>query len=290
MTDRDARLIVVTGASGAGLSTALKILEDSAVKAVDNLPLAMIDDLVDIELGKGGRSLAVGFDARTTGFSPDAARTLVERLRGAFDKRFTLVFIEASRDDLMRRFNATRRQHPLGEGLDLAAAVKADLARMADLAPLADIRLDTSGARPADLRLQLLAGLGIEALAPVQVRVLSFSYRRRIPEFSDIVMDMRFADNPYWQHGLAGRDGRDKKVAAFLDGDKSAAAVMADFKSMLDRMLPRVSHEGRPVLSIAFGCTGGRHRSVWAAEKAAGWLREAGHGVEVVHRDIDVVR
>jgi UPF0042 nucleotide-binding protein len=286
MDDASPRLILVTGASGAGLSTALNILEDCGIKAVDNLPLAMIDTLVAMEVEAGRRSLAIGLDARTTGFSVGAVETLVGNLRRKFPDQFKAVYLTASQDDLLRRFNATRRQHPLAASGSLAQAIVADLDRMDDIAPLADLRLDTSNTKPSDLRQSLLAGLGIEEAFQISLRLLSFSYRRRIPDHSDMVIDMRFAENPHWVAALRKQDGRDDAVAAFLNEDDKAVAVLESLKSMLTEMLPRMSREGRPLLTIAFGCTGGQHRSVWATETMAAWFRENGYLVKVAHREL----
>lgn len=286
MDDKTPRLILVTGASGAGLSTALNILEDSGIKAVDNLPLAMIDTLVAMEVETGGHSLAIGLDARTTGFSVGAVETLVSNLRRKFPDHFTAVYLAASQDDLLRRFNATRRQHPLAGSGSLADAIAADLDRMDDIAPLADVRLDTSSTKPSDLRQSLLASLGIEEAFQISLRLLSFSYRRRIPDHSDMVIDMRFAENPHWVDALRRQDGRDDAVAGFLNEDDKAITVLGSLKVMLTEMLPRMSREGRPLLTIAFGCTGGQHRSVWAVETMAVWLRENGYTVKVAHREL----
>ena len=280
------RLILVTGASGAGLSTALKILEDCGLAAVDNLPLAMIDALVALEVETGGRSLAIGLDARTTGFTVEAVETLVRNLRRKFPDSFTVIHLSASHDDLLRRFNATRRQHPLSETGVLADAIAADLDRMTEIAPHADIEIDTSGAKPSDLRQALVSRLGMAESFQVQIRLLSFSYRRRIPDHSDIVIDMRFAENPHWVASLRKLDGRDEVVADFLNDESVAVGVLESFKSMLGEMLPRMSREGRPILTVAFGCTGGQHRSVWAAESVSAWLREQGHSVKLTHREL----
>jgi UPF0042 nucleotide-binding protein len=286
MNDDTSRLILVTGASGAGLSTALNILEDSGIKAVDNLPLAMIDTLVAMEVEAGGYSLAIGLDARTTGFSVGAVETLVSNLRRKFASRFTAIYLAASQDDLLRRFNATRRQHPLAASGSLTDAIAADLDRMENIAPLADIRLDTSGTKPSDLRQSLLASLGIAEAFQINLRLLSFSYRRRIPDHSDMVIDMRFAENPHWVAGLRTQDGRNDEVAGFLNDDETAMSVLNSLRAMLAEMLPRMSREGRPLLTIAFGCTGGQHRSVWAVETMASWLRDEGYGVKVAHREL----
>lgn len=289
MTDQQPRLILVTGASGAGLSTALDIIEDYGVKAVDNLPLAMIDSLVALEVEAGGRSLAVGLDARTTGFSEEAIDRLFRNLRKKFGERFTTVFIAASRDDLLRRFNATRRQHPLHEaGRPLPESIAVDLERMDRVSPLADIHIDTSGVRPADLRQALLSKLGMAEEYQVKIKLISFSYRRRLPDHSDIVIDMRFASNPHWAAELRKHDGRDRPVADYLQADSAAMAVIDSLKAMLGEMLPRMSEEGRPLLTIGFGCTGGRHRSVWAAESMSAWLMASGYEVDVTHRELQV--
>ncbi|MEC7588471.1 MAG: RNase adapter RapZ [Pseudomonadota bacterium] len=288
LNDDRQRLILVTGASGAGLSTALDILEDSGINAVDNLPLAMIDTLVALEVETGRRSLAMGLDARTTGFSAETTETLVRNLRKKFGDRFTTVFITASHDDLLRRFNATRRQHPLHDGaMSLADAISADLDRMEKVAPLADLHIDTSGAKPSDLRQALLSKLGMADDFQVNVRLISFSYRRRIPDHSDLVIDMRFADNPYWVTELRSFDGRDEPVAAFLQADEAASSVVSSLKGILAEMLPRMTREGRPLMTIAFGCTGGRHRSVWAVETVAAWLAAEGYDVESTHRELE---
>lgn len=286
MDAKKPKLILVTGASGAGLSTALSILEDAGLTAVDNLPLALIDNLVALEVESGGRSLAIGLDARTTGFSADAVETLVRNLRRRFGDDLTTVFIGASQDDLIRRFNATRRQHPLaGEGT-LAEAVAADMMRMNDVSPLADLHIDTSGAKPADLRAVLLSGVGMEAEVPVQIHLISFSYRRRLPDHSDLVVDMRFAENPHWVAELRPYDGRDPQIVAFLEADEGAVRVLDSFKTILNEMLPRLAREGRPLATIAFGCTGGRHRSVWASESIAAWLRAQDYNVSLTHREL----
>ena len=286
MDAKKPKLILVTGASGAGLSTALSILEDAGLTAVDNLPLALIDNLVALEVESGGRSLAIGLDARTTGFSADAVETLVRNLRRRFGDDLTTVFIGASQDDLIRRFNATRRQHPLSSEGTLAEAVAADMMRMNDVSPLADLHIDTSGAKPADLRAVLLSGLGMEAAVPVQIHLISFSYRRRLPDHSDLVVDMRFAENPHWVAELRPYDGRDPQIVAFLEADEGAVRVLDSFKTILNEMLPRLAREGRPLATIAFGCTGGRHRSVWASETIAAWLRAQDYNVSLTHREL----
>ena len=179
------KLVLVTGVSGAGHSTALKILEDYGFAAVDNLPLALVDPLIALEVETGGRSIAIGLDARTSGFEADAVALLVHHLAKSLGDGFKMLFITADHVDLMRRYNATRRQHPLGQDLDLDAAVRADMRRMSDVEAFADIVIDSSGLAPADLRRAMLEALELNEAAPMPVHVLSFSYRHGLPETAD---------------------------------------------------------------------------------------------------------
>lgn len=285
-TSIDIHLVLVTGVSGAGNSTALKILEDSGWAVVDNLPLALIDPLIAMEVETAGRKLAIGLDARTSGFDIDPVKRLVENVRGRLGNAVRLVFLTASPQDLNRRYNATRRQHPLAPHLDLADAIDHDAKRMQAVAALADISIDTTGLAPADLRRQLLISLEIESNSPIPVKLQSFSYRHGVPESADIVLDMRFAQNPHWAEGLRMQTGMDDDIDSFLKADEAVQTVIKHFKAMLTPMLARMSAEGRAQISIAFGCTGGRHRSVWAAEHIRQWLIENGHQASIIHREL----
>jgi len=171
--------------------------------------------------------------------------------------------------------------------LSLADAISADAQRMAEIESFADLHIDTSGLKPADMRRLLLSGLGAPLRAQIPVSVISFSYRNGMPEEADIALDMRFADNPHWIEELREKTGRDKEVDAYLAQDDAAQAVMRHAKDMLSIMLDRMAGEGRPAVTIAFGCTGGQHRSVWAAETIASWLRKRGHEINLHHRELD---
>jgi UPF0042 nucleotide-binding protein len=255
------KLVLVTGVSGAGHSTALKILEDYGFAAVDNLPLALVDSLVALEVETSGRMIAIGLDARTSGFSAVAVKRLVENLRKRLGDGFSMVFIGAAHNDLMRRYNATRRQHPIQDQPDLASAINADMARMDAIEPLATVVIDSSG-------------------------LASFSYRHGVPDDADQIVDMRFARNPHWDHQLRDMTGLDDPVAAFLRADTDAMTVLDHIKATLDIMLGRMQAEGRPQMTLGFGCTGGKHRSVWAAREVAGWLSEKGYKVAIRHREL----
>ena len=283
------KLVLVTGVSGAGHSTALKILEDYGFAAVDNLPLALVEPLIALEFEVGRRSIAIGLDARTSGFEADAVARLVHYLARRLGDGFKMLFISADHVDLMRRYNATRRQHPLGQDLDLDAAVRADMKRMRDVEALADIVIDSSGLAPADLRRAMLESLKLTKAVPMPVHVLSFSYRYGLPDTADQIFDMRFAKNPHWDDALRELTGLDGDVAAFLARDKAANMVLQQLQEILTLMLDRMKAEGRSNLTLAFGCTGGKHRSVWAAEQMAKWIEAQGHPVRLHHRELDEI-
>ena len=280
------KVVLVTGFSGAGHSTALKILEDYGFTAVDNLPLALVDPLITLEVETGGRSIAIGLDARTSGFRVGAVKRLVQNLANRLGGDFKMVFISAGHLDLMRRYNATRRQHPLGQGRDLALAIRSDMARMNDVEALADIVIDSSGLSPADLRHSILNSLPLGVAVPMRVHVLSFSYRQGLPETADQIFDMRFAKNPYWNDELRGLTGLDKDVSAFFAQDELANRFLSQLQQMLKLMFSRIKEEGRPNFTLAFGCTGGKHRSVWAAAKITKWIEGQGFPVQLDHREL----
>ena len=281
------KLVLVTGVSGAGLSTALKILEDYGFAAVDNLPLALVDPLIALEVENEGRLIAIGLDARTSGFEADAVARLVHNLASRLGGGFKMLFISADHVDLMRRYNATRRQHPMGQGRSLDTAVRADMERMRDVEALANIVIDSSGLAPADLRRVMLESLQLAQAEPMPVYVISFSYRHGLPETADQIIDMRFAKNPHWNDALRELTGQEGDVGTFLAQDETANMVLHHLREMLTLMLDRMRADGRPNLTLAFGCTGGKHRSVWAATKIAEWIEAKGHPVHLNHRELD---
>ena len=160
------------------------------------------------------------------------------------------------------------------------------MARMTDVEALADIVIDSSGLAPADLRGALLDTLGLDRAPPMPVHIVSFSYRHGLPETADQIIDMRFAKNPHWDDGLRDQTGLDAKVAEFLAKDEMAIKVLDQLKSMLALMLSRMNSDGRAQLTLAFGCTGGKHRSVFVAEELVAWLRENGQNADIVHREL----
>ena len=280
------QLVLISGLAGSGYSTALNVLEDVGFSAVDNLPLALVDKLISLEVETAGRQFAVSLDGRTSGFDPDGLVNLMTDIRRRLGGRVKLIFLSAQEEVIYRRFNATRRHHPLDQGGDLIAAIREDGLRMAPLEEIADIAIDTSGASPTQFRQTLLRQLGLDKTRKMPVMIQSFSYRHCLPQDADMVFDMRFVDNPHWQADLAKQTGLDKDVQAFLEASEAFQKAIIHLKNLLDEALPRYDAEGRPKFSIAFGCTGGRHRSVYTAELLAKMITSSGYEVVVSHREL----
>ena len=295
-TPEKPRLVLIAGLAGSGYSTALNILEDAGFSAIDNLPFSLINQLISLEVETGGRQVAVSLDGRTSGFHVKGLHDLMIDLKNRLPDQVQLVFLTASEQELARRFNATRRHHPLDEydavndaSRGLADAIHWDCELMAPIGEIADITIDTTGSNPTDFRSLLLSQLGLsddDAPLKTPVFISSFSYRHSIPQDADMVLDMRFLDNPHWQEGLAELTGCDAAVEAFISGNPAFHRWLAALTIVLDESLPRFAQEGRPQFSIAFGCTGGRHRSVFAAESVAQVIRSMGHRVSLNHLQI----
>jgi UPF0042 nucleotide-binding protein len=264
-------IVLVSGLSGAGKSIALDVLEDAGYYCVDNLPATLLMDVVRF-LGEAGHErAALSVDARSAALA--ALPQAVARLKaGGTDCR--VLFLEASTPALVRRFSETRRSHPLtAEGLTLAEAIERERALMAEAAELGH-RIDTSELQPRMLAAWIRDLLGLGPGAPVLL-VESFAYRDGIPLDADWVIDARMLPNPHYDPALRPLTGRDDAVIRYLEAQEPVARLLADMQGFLARWLPEAVKEGRSYLTVAIGCTGGRHRSVYLAEKlAAGFAGE----------------
>jgi RNase adaptor protein for sRNA GlmZ degradation len=278
------RLVVVTGLSGAGRSTALRILEDEGYEAIDNLPLSLLDAVVN-EVGLR-RPIAVGVDIRTRDFAVGPVLEQLDHL--AANPRFdvTLLFVDCDDDVLGRRFTETRRRHPLAEGRPVADGIAVERRLVAPLRERAHLVVDSSHLTPADFRHHLLGRLGLDAAPGMAVFVTSFSFRQGLPREADLVFDVRFLTNPHYDPALKPLSGQDAAVARYVEKDAGFVPFFGQLTEMLEGLLPRYEHEGKSYLTIAVGCTGGRHRSVFVAERLAAWLGERGRRVHLAHRDI----
>lgn len=277
-------VILVTGLAGAGMSTALKALEDLGYEAVDNLPLGLMPILIGAP-GAHARPLAIGIDSRTRGFSVDALLAELERLRRRSDVNVRLLYLTCDSDVLQRRFTETRRRHPLALDRPIGDGIEADISATARLAEQADPVIDTSNSAIKDLRQQLSGYFAVDGSA-LSLAVTSFSFRNGLPREADLVFDVRFLDNPHYVDALRPLTGQDAPVAEMIENDRDFARFFDSLKELLDTALPRYAGEGKSYLTIAIGCTGGRHRSVFTAERLTAWLRENGYRVSLRHREL----
>jgi UPF0042 nucleotide-binding protein len=285
------RLVVLTGLSGAGKSSALAALEDLGYEAVDNLPLGLLDGL--IAGGTLDRPLAVVIDVRTRGFTVDRLLDTLERLRGRPGLAVTLVYLDCDADILRRRFTETRRRHPLALDRPLSDGLTLERARMAPLRARADVLVDTAGWTLGDLKQRLedqlgLGGGGGGGGDSLLISLVSFGFRHGLPREADLVFDARFLRNPHYDPDLRALTGRDEAVSRHVESDPDFARFWSAMTDLLEVVIPRQRDEGKSYLTIAVGCTGGRHRSVMLTERLAAWLaRVGGVRATVRHRDLE---
>ena len=270
----DVRIVLVIGPSGAGKSTALNALEDAGFSAVDNLPLSLIDQYIALEVETAKRRIVLAVDMRTTGFEKKVVTGLIQNLKSKFMDACQIVYIHAHPSEIIKRYQTTRRHHPLVNAGNLNEAIEIDFAAMDGLDAFADIILDSTDSDPSGFRTILLSRLGLPALNPVPLSISSFSFRKGVPEAVDYVFDTRFLNNPHWQEELRHLTGIDREVQDFVQADIGFQAFMSNVTQIIELVLPALQRTGRPQLGVAFGCTGGHHRSVTSAEYLASWATE----------------
>jgi UPF0042 nucleotide-binding protein len=282
--------VVVTGLSGAGRGTALAALEDMGYVAVDNVPLPLLGDLMRSTAGSPGEMaapLAFGVDTRTYGFEAQDLVRRIRELRLRADIAIQLLFLDCDSEALQRRYTESRRPHPLAPDRPVKDGISEERKRLGWVRDSADVVIDTSALSPHQLK-QLLGGhFALGRSLETRLSVMSFSYRRGLPREADLVFDVRFLKNPHYEPTLKPLTGRDPAVAAFVATDPGYRQFVDSLKGLIGPLLPRFDAEGKSYLTIAVGCTGGRHRSVAVAEELAGWLREAGRSVTLSHRDAE---
>ena len=278
------RILLVTGMLGAGKTTALRELEDLGWESIDNFPVRMLDRL----LGQpdAAHPLAVGFDCRTRGFVPQDIIAKVKKLSGRSDLLVTTLFLDCAGHELERRFNETRRRHHLARDLPVASGISAERELLSPLRRWADVLIDTTDFTTNDLKQQIRDQFAQTAPREMTVTVSSFGFARGMPPAADLVFDMRYLDNPHWEDGLREQTGQDAAVGEFIERDAIFASSFAKMESLLLELLPRYAEQGKTYVNIAFGCTGGRHRSVYTAEKMAAALRAGGFSPTVLHRNL----
>lgn len=279
------RLVLVTGPSGAGRSTAINVLEDLGFEAIDNLPLTLIPRLLD---GAARPTpLALGLDVRNRDFSASNLIELIDSLtrNPAFSPE--VLYLDCATEALIRRYAETRRRHPLAGDSSPEAAIKAERDLLAPIRVRADVLVDTTDLSPHDLRAELARFFDLSTVNRMSVSVHSFSYKRGVPRGVDIMFDCRFLPNPHWVESLRALDGRDMAVQAYVTEDERFAEFFQRVRDLILFLLPAQVDEGKAHLAIGFGCTGGQHRSVTLAELMAEALAEQGWPVSKRHRELE---
>ena len=281
------RVLLISGLAGAGRTTALRALEDLGYEAVDNLPLELLPHLVSgIASGDAEGPIAIGIDSRSRGFSAAEFLTRIESLRA--DPRFelVLVFLDCTDDVLIRRFTETRRRHPLAPDRNAADGIARERTLMFPIRAVSDLVLDTSNRSMAELKRLMTERFALDRQPGLALTVMSFSYRIGVPREADLVFDVRFLANPHYVDALQPLDGETPEVARFIERDPALSGFLASLDALIEPLLPSYEREGKSYLTIAVGCTGGKHRSVYVAKKLADALRASGRPIALVHRDL----
>lgn len=285
MTQKSARVVLITGPSGAGRSTAVNTLEDIGFETIDNLPLALLPRLLAGPELK--RDLAIAVDVRTRDFSPKGVMDALDALEEREDIEASLFYLDCSSEVLLRRYSETRRRHPSApEGApDAGIGIEKDLLQI--LRRRADVYVDTTEFTPHNLRDEVNKLFGTATARLLAVNLSSFSYKRGVPRGIDMVFDCRFLRNPYWDESLRSQTGQNEGVIAFVQADPRYAEFFDRIVGLTEMLLPAYKEEGKAHFTIGLGCTGGRHRSVCLTDALGGALMERGWQVAIRHRELE---
>lgn len=280
-----AQVVMVSGPSGAGRSSAINALEDLGFEAIDNMPLSLIPRL--LEGPPLPRPVALGVDVRNRDFSTDGMIELIDRLHREPGVAVELLFLNCDTDTLVRRYSETRRRHPLSPDDAPLTGILREQDLLVPVRERADVLIDTSALTPHQLRAEVARWFAPRAGVPMALSVQSFSYKRGLPRGVDMVFDCRFLSNPHWDRELRPLDGRDPAVVAHVEADPRFEPFFGRVHDLVASLLEAFVDEGKASLTIAFGCTGGRHRSVAMAERLAKTLAEQGWRVSKRHRELE---
>ena len=286
--DNRQRVLLVTGLLGAGKTTALHVLEDLGWETIDNFPIRFLERLINTpdSAPHSGAPLAIGFDSRTRGFNPHAVITLVKKLGERDDLQVTTLYLDCDGPELERRYNETRRPHPLATDLPVASGIEAEHDLLEPLRRWADVVINTSHFSSNELQQSIRETFAPASGPETTITVTSFGFARGMPPLADLVFDMRFLNNPHWDTALRPQTGMDAPVADYIRQDPAFDEAFTRIRDLLFMLLPRYAAQGKAYVTIAFGCTGGRHRSVFMAEEIAKALRSGGFSPTVLHRNL----
>ncbi len=291
MTTHHKPILLLTGMSGAGKSTVLKTLEDLGWEIVDNLPLLLLDRLLDTPpphnaLDDGKQPLAIGIGARTRDFDSQRIISRIRDLRDDHGLEISTLFLDCASTELERRYSETRRRHPLALDRPAGDGIARERELLRPLRDWANRLIDTTTLSANELAQQIRAEFARGERGTPTLSIQSFGFSRGLPRNADMVFDMRFLRNPHWVQSLRPGTGLDGNVAAYIAADPAYEAALSRIEDLLLLLLPRYKAEGKSYVSVAIGCTGGRHRSVHVAERIAGRLRVEGFSPTVIHRDL----
>ena len=278
-------ILLVTGMSGAGKTTALRTLEDLGWEAIDNFPVRLLGRLIGKD-HPGRTPLAIGFDSRTRGFDPKDIVELVDRMSQREDLAVHTLFLDCASGELERRYNENRRRHPMAQGRPVLDGIKAERELLEPLRSWAEAVVDTTDYSTNQLQQVMRDRYHDSAPVEMVITVSSFGFARGMPPLADLVFDMRFLANPHWDAALRDQTGLDAEVGNYIEADEAFVPAYERIRDLLLFLIPQYRDEGRSYLNVAFGCTGGRHRSVFTAERIAQALRDAGFSLTVRHRNL----
>jgi len=288
-TDSKIKIVIITGLSGAGKTEALKYFEDAGYYCIDNLPARLLLNLIDhFSMGEGNiDNIAFAIDLRSGFFFDEIYKTLDELKKRKIE--YKILFLEASKNAIIKRYSLTRRKHPLVDNGDLGNGIGREIKKMSRLREIADVVIDTSIMDSKELRMTIADSMigDIEKSKLLQISITSFGYKYGVPVSMDIVMDVRFLPNPFYNEELKNLDGKDDKVINFVLYREETKKFLNMFEKMLDFLIPNYIAEGKSYLGIGIGCTGGKHRSVVLSDKLYEYLKLIGYSVKVFHKDID---
>ncbi|NBC35687.1 RNase adapter RapZ [Novosphingobium sp. FSY-8] len=285
------RVLLVTGVLGAGKTTALNVLEDLGWETIDNFPIRLLDRLIDSGEAPAGDGaihapLAIGFDSRTRGFNPHEVIQLVKRLTARADLELTTLYLDCATGELERRYNETRRRHPMASDLPVVAGINAEREMMEPLRRWADIVINSTMFSANQLQQAIREQFSPDSGPELTLTVSSFGFSRGMPPVADFVFDMRFLNNPHWDTVLRPMTGREAAVGDFIRQDPAFDTAYVQIRDLLLTVLPRFRAQGKAYVHVAFGCTGGRHRSVFMAEQISAALRASGFSLTILHRNL----